>query len=66
MRFEWDEAKREDNIRRHRLDFADVAPVFDGLLLAALDDREDYGETRWCGLGLLGGRVVVVVFTEQS
>lgn len=33
-------------------------------LLVEFDDREDYGEDRWIGIGLLSGRVVVVVYTE--
>jgi uncharacterized DUF497 family protein len=28
--FEWDEAKRRSNVQKHRLDFLDVAEVFDG------------------------------------
>jgi uncharacterized protein len=31
-----------------------------------LDDREDYGEERFIGIGLLDGRVVVVIYTEPS
>ncbi len=29
----------------------------------ALDLREGYGEDRWIGVGFLGNRIVVVVFT---
>jgi uncharacterized protein len=35
-------------------------------LRIALDDRQDYGEDRWIGIGMLDGRVVVVVFTEPD
>ncbi len=35
-------------------------------MLVALDDREDYGEKRWIGIGLLERRVVVVIFTERN
>ena len=35
-------------------------------VLADLDDRFDYGEDRWIGLGLLEGRVVQVVYTEPD
>ncbi|HEU5318357.1 MAG TPA: BrnT family toxin [Chloroflexota bacterium] len=66
MQFEWDEAKRQENIRKHGLDFIDAPQIFDGPLLVAEDDRENYGETRWRGLGLLGGRVVVVAYTERG
>ncbi len=44
MKFEWDEAKRQTNLRKHGLDFADVWKVFRGPMLARLDRREDYGE----------------------
>lgn len=66
MRWEWDEAKRLENIRKHRIDFRDVSAVFDGPMLLRLDQREDYGEERWIALGLLGHGVVVVVYTERD
>jgi uncharacterized DUF497 family protein len=64
--FEWDEEKRKTNIRRHGLDFRDARQVFKSPMLVALDDREEYGEERWIGLGMLAGRVVVVIFTERG
>ena len=67
MRFEWDPAKNKANIRKHRIDFADVPAVFDGPMCVALDAREDYGEDRWIGIGFLGkGVVVVVVYVERE
>lgn len=66
MRFEWDEEKNQANIYKHGLDFADVWEIFSGPMLIALDDRQDYGEDRWFGLGSLRARVVVVVFTERE
>lgn len=35
-------------------------------MLVKLDDREDYGEDRWIGIGLMDKRVVVIVFTEPG
>ena len=35
-------------------------------MLTKLDTREDYGEDRWIGLGVLDTRVVVIVFTERG
>lgn len=64
MNFEWDERKNEANITKHGLDFTDAPRIFRMPLRVALDDREDYEEDRWIGLGLLDGRVVVVVYTE--
>lgn len=31
-----------------------------------LDDRIDYGEDRWIGIGFLGNGVAVVVWTERQ
>jgi hypothetical protein len=64
MKFKWDEQKNQANIKKHELDFADAHKVFDQPSLVNLDDREDYGENRWIAIGLLNGRMVVIVFTE--
>ena len=60
MKYAWDEAKNELNIRKHGLDFADVHEVFDGPVVEKLDERFDYGEERWIALGLLRGILCVV------
>lgn len=66
MKFEWDEQKNQASIRKHGLDFGDAYKVFECPLLVNLDDREDYGEERWAGIGLMDTRVVVIVFTEPE
>lgn len=64
MKFEWDRQKNQANIAKHDLDFADAPRIFEHPLRVSLDERENYGEDRWIGIGMLDGRVVVVVFTE--
>ena len=67
MRCEWDEKKNNENIRKHGLDFANAWQVFENPLLAKLDEREDYGEDRWIGVGMISkGIVVVLVFAERE
>ena len=66
MRFEWDEAKRESNLRKHGIDLADLPPLFDGLTVTVLDDRFDYGEHRFITLGSIRGVVVAVAHTETD
>jgi hypothetical protein len=66
MQFEWDEAKNLENIRKHRIDFVDVPKMFEGSMLVELDNRIDYGEDRWIGIGFLGNSVAVVVWTERQ
>jgi hypothetical protein len=69
MKFEWDEAKNKQNIKKHGFDFADAAELFTGSdpFLVNLDACEGHGEDRWKGIGMLQGVVVVViVFTERD
>jgi uncharacterized DUF497 family protein len=35
-------------------------------VLVDIDDREDYGEVRWVGIGWLQGTLIVVVWTEPE
>ena len=65
MQFEWDEEKHAENIRKHRIDFADVPSIFSGPMLVELDERKDYEEDRWIGIGILQAIVAVVVFVEH-
>jgi uncharacterized protein len=65
MRFEWDEAKRQANLRKHGLDFDEVEDVFAGETVTILD-RRVFHERRFHTYGLLRGRVVTVVHTETD
>ena len=66
MRYEWDEQKRLSNARKHGIDLRDAVAIFAGDTLRMVDDRLDYGEDRFVSLGLLQGRVIVVVHVEQG
>ena len=66
MGFEWDDAKRRFNIRKHGIDFVGIEEVFEGETLTTVDERFDYGEQRFVTLGLLKGRVVVVAHAETD
>jgi uncharacterized protein len=66
MRFEWDEAKRRANIKRHGFDFVLVESVFASDALTLLDVRFEYGEIRFLTLGMLNGRVLAIAHTETD
>ena len=66
MNVEWDEQKNQINIRKHGFSFADAWEMFEVAMLVELDDREDYGEERWVGIGLIQTRTVVVIYTEPD
>ena len=44
MEYEWDEAKRLSNLRKHGVDFIDIPAVFDGDIVTVEDNRYAYGE----------------------
>lgn len=66
MKFEWDDSKNKSNLAKHGFDFADAFRIFNLPMVVELDERDDYGEDRCIGIGLLEGRVVVVVYTEPD
>ena len=66
MRYVWDEAKRQANLKKHGLDFADAPEVFAGPMVLIEDSRADYGEQRMIGIGLLDCLVVLIVHVESD
>jgi uncharacterized DUF497 family protein len=66
LQFEWDEEKARINLARHGVSFLTAAATFDHPMLQRIDDREDYGEERWIGLGRVHTEVYVVVFTWRG
>jgi hypothetical protein len=65
MTFEWDETKNRANLRKHGFNFAEAEEMFRGVLLARADTREDYGEERWIGIGMIQGRFAFVAFAPR-
>jgi len=66
MLFEWDEAKRQSNIRKHGIDFIGIEKVFAGETVTILDDRFDYGESRFVTVGMLKNLAVAVTHAETD
>ena len=64
MTFDWDTKKRQANIKKHGIDFSELREVFEKPMLTRIDNRVDYGETRWISLGDLNGKIVILVYTE--
>ena len=65
--FEWDNAKAEANLRKHKISFRAASRVFnDPLVLIEQDLSEDYGEDRFLAIGRVEGLLVTVAFTERG
>ena len=66
MIFEWDEAKRQSNVIKHKIDFADAVSIFDEFVYTTQDLRADYGEDRYISIGLLHGMEIAVIYTPRD
>jgi len=65
MGITYDPEKRTLILESRDLDFDDAVQIFAGTALTVEDDRKDYGETRYLTLGMLGERLVAVVWTPR-
>lgn len=66
LRYEWNEAKRAENLEKHGIDFMAVH-AFDWTNAAVFQDRRRrYGERRFYAYGHVAGRLHVVVFTDRA
>ncbi len=68
MEFEWDASKEADNLRKHRVSFAEAVESFfdpDGLLL--VDEKHSRAEERFYWVGKsTSGRVLTTRFTRRG
>jgi uncharacterized protein len=66
VKIAYDAAKRAWTLDHRGLDFEDAGEVFASLEFTVEDDRRDYGETRFTTYGLLGERLVVLIWTPRD
>jgi uncharacterized protein len=61
LRFDWDETKDANNLRKHGVGFGAASLVFDDPLQLSTKDREIDGEERWQTIGMAGGVLLLLV-----
>ena len=68
MEFEWDRAKAEHNLKKHRVRFDEGVTIFYDLMAATFDDPDhSSGERRLITIGYSSQhRLLVVVHTERG
>ena len=66
MAITFDPAKREVILKERGIDVLDAAKVFAGATATWIDDRFDYGETRYLTAGLLADRMVLIAWTRRD
>jgi uncharacterized protein len=67
VEIEWDAKKAASNLRKHGIDFADAALVFEDDLGLTMRDLHTHDEERFVTLGCdPQGRLMVVVYTWRG
>jgi hypothetical protein len=67
VEFEWDPAKVQANLRKHKVPFLMACEVFkDSNRLERVDASGYYGEERWTVLGRVEQTILFVVFTQRG
>ena len=62
--FEWDERKRQINLREHGIDFLDAQRVIDGPIFVRRSDKQ--GERRFLVYGFLETLEVIIICTFRG
>lgn len=65
MRFEWDPAKNEANIEKHKVSFEEAAGIWDDPDLVVIHARKK-GERRLMAIGRTYAMLLSVVHTERG
>ena len=64
MRVSYDPVKNARNIRERGLSFDSATDFVFETAMYAVDERQEYGETRFVAIGMLADRLHVLCFTE--
>jgi len=67
MQFRYDPAKAAENLKKHKVTFADAEGVLEDSLAVTVEDPDAEGEKRFVTVGLgSAGELLVVVWTERD
>jgi len=67
MKFEWDQNKNEQNIKKHQIDFENAKLIFsDSNRIIYQDLRNDYGEERFKTIGIVYNIYISVIYTIRN
>ena len=66
MNFEWDEAKNEANLAKHRIDFKGAQTIWETTVVTLQSSQPHSGEVRYLAIGLYKGREITVVYTWRG
>lgn len=65
-RLEWDKSKNLSNYLKHGYEFIVCKEVFAGSCIEWIDEKHDYGETRYLAIGAVETTILAVVYTLRN
>jgi hypothetical protein len=65
QKFEWNENKRIQNIKKHNIDFVDAMLVFDGRPVVSYPSDKN-GEKRWVTISVIHEIEITTVWTSRD
>ncbi|MBU3606425.1 MULTISPECIES: BrnT family toxin [unclassified Polynucleobacter] len=66
MKFTYDSAKNDSNLRKHGLPLSDASLLDWNTALSWIDERKNYGEERCIALAAMHERLYCVVYVESK
>ena len=67
MNYQWDPARADANVKKHRVEFADAVGVFEDPNAITIEDLHAEGEQRFLSMGMdVLGRIIVVAYTYRG
>ena len=63
---EYDPVKSNLNLRQRGFDFDYAAGIFNAAVIERVDDRQNYGETRFIAIGQVSSDILTVVYTWRG
>jgi uncharacterized protein len=65
VELDWDRGKRQANLAKHGLDFADAAELFAGPVIETEHNRRDHPERRVIAIGVIAGQMTTCAYTDR-
>lgn len=66
LEFEWDENKRQSNLKKHGIDFVLACKIFKNYTVEFEDNRYDYKEERFIAIGITKNQTLTVIYTMRN
>ena len=64
--FEWDEEKRQKNLKKHGIDFVKAKEIWQSPVLEIPSPQTQHGEPRFLAIGKINEFCITVIYTSRK